>query len=100
MLDLLIKGGLVVDGTGQPAFRADVGVHDGRVVHVGDSNPRNSFSNPTESRLDWRPGQVKLHDSRAIYSIRPRGVSRDPPEFIIDKAAFPIVAWQARPVPC
>ena len=36
MFDVIIRGGDVIDGTGGPRRRADVGVRDGRIAEIGD----------------------------------------------------------------
>ncbi len=33
--DLIIKNGTVIDGSGMPRFRADVGIADGKIAAIG-----------------------------------------------------------------
>jgi N-acyl-D-amino-acid deacylase len=35
MLDIIIRNGLVVDGTGLPGYQADIGIKDGKITVVG-----------------------------------------------------------------
>jgi N-acyl-D-amino-acid deacylase len=34
--DLILRGGRIVDGTGNPWYRADLGIRDGRITAIGD----------------------------------------------------------------
>ena len=36
MLDVIIRNGEVIDGTGAPRRRADVGISEGRIEVIGD----------------------------------------------------------------
>ena len=60
MLDWLIKGGTVVDGTGAAPRVADVGVRDGRIVEVGavDTPARHTL----QAQGLWiTPGFIDIH---------------------------------------
>jgi N-acyl-D-amino-acid deacylase len=65
--DLVLHGGVVIDGSGAPAFRADVGVRGDRIAAVGD------LSTATGTRVDVAgkviaPGfiDVHTHDDGAV----------------------------------
>ena len=36
MYDVLLKNGRIVDGCGNPWYKADVGIKEGRVARIGD----------------------------------------------------------------
>ena len=60
MLDLIVRNGSVVDGTGGPARRADVGISDGRVVAVGELDETAAQTFDADGRI-VAPGFVDLH---------------------------------------
>ncbi|HEY1989801.1 MAG TPA: amidohydrolase family protein [Acidimicrobiales bacterium] len=60
MIDLVIRGGTVVDGTGAPSRQADVGVHEGRVVTVGTVEEPAAAAIEADG-LMITPGFVDIH---------------------------------------
>lgn len=60
MLDLLIRGGQVADGTGAAIRTADVGVKDGRIVEVGRIGDRAHRTVDADGLL-VTPGWVDIH---------------------------------------
>lgn len=59
--DVLITGGRVVDGTGNPWFHADVGIRDDRIVAVGDLEGAEASRVIDASGLVVAPGFIDLH---------------------------------------
>src|ERR1700728_1747020 len=59
--DLIIRGGTVVDGTGGPARRADVGVLDGRVAALEPTLGAEAAETIDASDRIVTPGFVDLH---------------------------------------
>ena len=59
-VDIVIRGGTVVDGTGGPAHKADVAIDKGRIVAVGKVEARGREEIDAKGRL-VTPGWVDIH---------------------------------------
>ena len=70
--DLIIRGGLIADGTGQPCFAGDVAVRDGKIAAVGIVDGSADEEIDATGRL-VTPGFVDIHthyDGHATWTHR------------------------------
>lgn len=62
MFDLLVRGGMILDGTGAPAYRGDVGVRDGCITAIGTDLPREEAGEVLDAEgMAVTPGFIDIH---------------------------------------
>lgn len=72
--DVLIVGGRVMDGTGNPWRRADVGIRDGRIVAVGRLSGAVAARTIAATGKVVAPGFIDLHSHADGPNYGPRGL--------------------------
>ncbi|MCG5219916.1 amidohydrolase family protein [Streptosporangium sp. KLBMP 9127] len=69
--ETVVRGGTLIDGTGGPGYRADLGIDHGRITRIarpGDGDPPRGGTVVDASGLTVTPGFIDLH-SHADFSV-------------------------------
>lgn len=67
--DLVVTNGRIVDGSGNPWFRADVGIKDGRITRVGKIDPAEAARVIDAANRIVSPGFIDVHTHvESIYN--------------------------------
>ena len=61
MLDVILRGGLIVDGTGTPGYRTDIAFKDGRIARIGDCSMADAAERFDCAGLAIAPGFIDMH---------------------------------------
>jgi N-acyl-D-amino-acid deacylase len=64
--DLILQGGRIVDGMGNPWYRADVGIRDGRIAEIGDLKDRAASQIVALHDLTVTPGFIDMMAGSSI----------------------------------
>ncbi|MFX1518364.1 MAG: amidohydrolase family protein [Promethearchaeota archaeon] len=72
MLDILIKNGRIINGTGNPWFKGDVAIQDGRIAKIGHISKSEAKKTIDAEKLIVSPGFIDIHShSDIIWLARP-----------------------------
>jgi N-acyl-D-amino-acid deacylase len=72
-VDLVLRGARIADGTGAPSYRADVGIHEGRIAVIGRSPgalPGGGRTTLDADGLVLAPGFVDMHAHSDLALLR------------------------------
>lgn len=61
LLDVIIRHGNIVDGSGAPSFHLDLGVKDGVIAAIGDLSKENSALEINADQMVVAPGFIDVH---------------------------------------
>src|SRR4051812_4919470 len=59
--DTILRHGTVIDGSGGPRYRADVGVHNGHIARIGDLSTERGVVEIDVTGLYVAPGFINIH---------------------------------------
>ena len=77
MNELLIKNGTVIDGSGKPMYKADVGISDGKISEIGDLSGSSGDKVIDAKGLFVSPGFIDNHShSDWTILVHPNGDSK------------------------
>ncbi|MDB5816908.1 MAG: D-aminoacylase [Rhizobacter sp.] len=70
-LDMIIRGGTVIDGTKAPRFDADVGIVDGKIAFIGDLSTHEAATVIDATGKVVTPGFIDshTHDDQAVLTL-------------------------------
>jgi len=77
MYDILIENGRILDGSGNPWFKGDIGIKDGKMAQIGALKGQNAREKIDSKGLIIAPGFIDIHNhSDAVPFVSPREEGR------------------------
>jgi N-acyl-D-amino-acid deacylase len=67
MIDIIIRGGKIIDGTNRPAYVADVAIDRGRIVKIGNLKGSTAKNIITATERIVAPGFIDIHNHSDGY---------------------------------
>jgi N-acyl-D-amino-acid deacylase len=67
MLDILIKNGTIIDGSGKPMYRGDIGIREGIITEIGDLHNEHAETEIDATRKYIAPGFIDVNNHSDTY---------------------------------